>query len=240
MNRSRHILRSLGLAVALAATVPACVVSASGRVRTHGTVVITDAPPEPKQETYEPRSGYVWVRGHWNWQGGQYVWMAGHWERERAGYAWADGSWQQRNNQWVWVEGTWNTHTDGAHGTVTVTEHDNDGGDGRVQVRDHRGDGGGTTTVVVSDHKPHQPPPELQAENNGTKSGYIWIRGKWDWDNQNDQWQWVPGHWERARAKFTWTDGHWEAQGDVWVWVDGSWNANPEEPRVKVKDHRHH
>ena len=235
MNRSRRILTSLGFALAIGATVPACIVSAQGRVRTHGTVVITEAPPPPQHETYQPRSGYVWVTGRWDWQG-RWVWTAGHWERERAGQAWADGRWEQRNNNWVWVEGTWTTRTDGAHGTVTVTEDNGGGGGDRVKVRDHR-DGGTTTTVVVDDGRPHQPPPELRAENQGSRSGYVWNSGRWDW--QNGQWEWIPGHWERARAKSTWRDGHWELSGDYYIWVDGGWEAVKEEPRVKVRDHRH-
>jgi len=241
MNRSR-ILTQLGFAVALAASVPACVFSASGRVRTNGGMVVTEAPPAPQNEVIEARSGYVWVHGHWTWQG-RWVWTAGHWERERANQQWAEGRWDQRGNQWVWVEGSWTTRTDGAHGTVTVTE--NNGGnvdDGRVKVRDHRGDGGGgTTVVVVDDGRPHQPPPEPRAENPGAKSGYVWITGKWDWSKSTAgawEWQWTPGHWERARANQAWADGHWELQGDAYVWIEGGWNAAPQD-RVKVRDHRH-
>lgn len=242
MNRSRFLTK-LGFAALVAASVPACVFTASGRVHTSGTLVVTEAPPQPQDEVVTPRSGYIWVHGRWDWQG-HWVWVGGHWERERAGSEWADGRWEQRGNQWVWVEGEW--RTGGAHGTVVVHDvvHEN-GDDGRVKVRDHRdeGNGGGSTTVVVvNDGRPHQPPPEPQAENPGTRSGYIWISGRWDWakdSSQNWQWTWVPGHWERPKANQVWTDGHWELQGDAYVWIEGSWGASSDDGRVKVRDHRH-
>jgi len=256
MNRSR-ILTSLGFAALLAAVVPACVFSAQGRVRTHGTVTVTEAPPPPQEEVIEVRSGYVFVRGHWDWQG-RWVWIAGHWERERAGYMWAEGRWEQRGNQWVWVEGEW--RTGGAHGTVVVNDpgpnrvdrpdvrdHRTGGGGvsggagggatvDRPEVRDHRtGGGGATTTVVVDNSRPRQPPPAPRNENPGAKAGYIWVTGHWDWRAGN--WEWIPGHWERQRAKHRWRDGRWELQGNVYVWVEGGWD--PEQGGVEVRDHRH-
>ena len=235
MNRSR-ILTKLGLAALLVATVPACVVSAQGRVRTHGRVEVTEAPPPPQEERIEVRSGYVFVRGHWDWQG-RWVWVPGHWERERSGYAWSDGRWEQRGNQWVWVEGEWRTA--GAHGTVVV--NDNPGGGGgrvdRPDVRDHRdGGGGGGTVVVVNDGRPRQPPPSPRAENPGQKAGYVWVMGHWDWRANN--WEWVPGHWERQRSKKRWRDGRWELQGDVYVWIEGGWDDDAGSDRPRVRDHR--
>lgn len=29
-------------------------------------------------EDYGPRSGYVWVRGHWAWNGGEWIWTPGY------------------------------------------------------------------------------------------------------------------------------------------------------------------
>jgi len=234
MNRSRRILTSLGFAALIAATVPACVVQARGRVRTAGTVEVTEAPPPPQEERIEVRTGYVFVRGHWDWQG-RWVWMPGHWERERAGYAYAEGRWEQRGNQWVWVEGEWKVQ---GRGQVVVhdpgPQHGGTVQPDRPQVRDHRGGGGGGTTVVVDDGRPRQPPPSPQAENPGQKAGYIWVMGHWDWKAGN--WNWIPGHWERARAKKKWRDGRWELQGDVYVWIDGSWDDDA--GGVKVRDHR--
>ena len=29
-------------------------------------------------ENMAPVDGYVWVRGHWNWNGGEWIWISGH------------------------------------------------------------------------------------------------------------------------------------------------------------------
>lgn len=28
-------------------------------------------------ENYGPRAGYVWIRGHWGWNGGEWIWTPG-------------------------------------------------------------------------------------------------------------------------------------------------------------------
>jgi len=41
-------------------------------------------PPPPRYEVIpEPRSGYVWSGGHWQWSGNRHVWIAGNWQAER-------------------------------------------------------------------------------------------------------------------------------------------------------------
>lgn len=233
MNR---LLTKLGIAFALATTIPACVFSASGRVRTRGVVVVQEAPPAPKEERWETRDGYVWVRGNWEYRGNRYVWVPGHYERVRANYEWSDGRWEQQSGGgWVWVKGEWRTGGGGDRPKV-VDHRDNGGGnDDRPKVRDHRDNGGGndTTVVIVG---PTSAPPEIKAENPGSNKGYIWIRGNWQWTN--GQWEWVAGHWERPKAKHRWRDGYWEVSGNTWVWVDGDWEAEAESDRPKVRDHR--
>jgi hypothetical protein len=49
----------------------------------------------------------VWIRGRWDWRGGEWAWTPGHYERERAGYIWREPRWEQRDGVYVNVEGTW-------------------------------------------------------------------------------------------------------------------------------------
>ncbi len=50
-------------------------------------VDIDVAPPAPQVEVVpEPRVGYVWAPGYWEWRGGHHVWVGGHWIGERRGY----------------------------------------------------------------------------------------------------------------------------------------------------------
>ena len=113
-----------------------CMVSGEAHVAGPAIVVESDPPP-PRYEAVVVRPGFVWITGHWNWNGGQWVWLSGHYERERAGYAWEPGRWEMRGNRHVWVEGTWR-----ASATPAVRDHREDRreerrDDGPV-VRDHR------------------------------------------------------------------------------------------------------
>jgi hypothetical protein len=94
--------RPILVALAIGLTVPACLVSATGRVR-GGALVVYEEPPAPRVETYQPRAGAVWVKGRWDWRGGRWMWVDGHWENERVGYYWEEGQWVRRGNSWHWV-----------------------------------------------------------------------------------------------------------------------------------------
>ena len=68
---------------------------------------IRPEPPPPRDERIDPRPGYVFARGHFEWRGDRYEWMPGHWERARAQMTWRDGRWEQRGNEWIYIEGGW-------------------------------------------------------------------------------------------------------------------------------------
>ena len=73
MMRSRRFLSTVALALALGATVPACVVRTQGSARFRtGAVVVYDEPPAPQYEQVTVRPGYLWIRGHWEWRGGRW------------------------------------------------------------------------------------------------------------------------------------------------------------------------
>ena len=65
------------------------------------------APPVLRVERWDPRPGFVFIRGHWEWRDGEWAWMPGHYERERAGYIYREPRWEQRDGAWVSIEGTW-------------------------------------------------------------------------------------------------------------------------------------
>ncbi|MDB4963059.1 MAG: hypothetical protein JWP01_3058 [Myxococcales bacterium] len=84
-----------------------------------------------------------------------------------------------------------------------------------------RGSGyvGASTTPVV-----YQEPPQPQVEQVSSRPGYVFVRGRWDW--QNGQWAWIGGRWERERAGYAWSEGRWERRGNSWHWIDGTWSAS--------------
>lgn len=65
------------------------------------------APPAYREERWAPRAGFIWVKGHYEWRGGEWAWIPGHYERERAGYRYVEPRYEQRNGAWVTIGGTW-------------------------------------------------------------------------------------------------------------------------------------
>src|ERR1700683_827744 len=55
----------------------------------------------------EPRAGFVWAPGYWEWRGGTHVWIPGRWLGERHGYHWVPDRWEQRGDHWHPWRGTW-------------------------------------------------------------------------------------------------------------------------------------
>ena len=88
-------------------------------------------PPVATDVYYEPREGYVYVNGHYNWAGGRWAWepgsyiaerpnqvfiqgywnggrwYGGRWEAGRPGYVHTGGYWEPRGNGHVWRSGSW-------------------------------------------------------------------------------------------------------------------------------------
>jgi hypothetical protein len=215
-------MRALLVSACLGVLAPACLVGGTGTVAVETTPVVYSDPPAPQAEPVEVRPGFVFIRGHWNWQNGRWAWLAGHWERERAGQAWTEGRWEHRGNSWQWIDGSWTASTTA---TVTVTT--------APPVE-------GGVTVAVNTGYPTAAPPALRVENYGApRAGFVWIAGRWDW--RDGAWAWVDGHWERERANQVWYAGTWELRGDRYVWIEGHWGAAAAVQPVgpNVRDHRH-
>ena len=66
-----------------------------------------------------------------------------------------------------------------------------------------------------------EPPADQYEEVPASRSGYVWVRGHWAW--QNGQWVWQRGMWQRERTQYTWVDGHWERRGNRYHWIEGYW-----------------
>jgi hypothetical protein len=64
-------------------------------------------PPPPREERWDARPGFVWVRGRWDWRDGSWAWREGSFERERERERWTDGRWELRDDRWEWTEGGW-------------------------------------------------------------------------------------------------------------------------------------
>jgi hypothetical protein len=241
--RSMVTAMSLGALVASSFLASGCVVRTRAKVTATAEpiYVVDEAPPPPREERVEVRTGYVFVRGYWVNRGGQWEWRAGHWERARAGYEWQPAHWERRGHRYHWVEGRWATA-----GTVRVRHAEPaqpEPAPGPA-VRDHRSKPEPAPAPVVRDHRskpepapgpkvrdhrgkaevkayPVEPPPAPQPEKVEARKGYVWVAGHYRWEGGG--YRWVKGHWERARAKQVWRAGRWERQGDRYIWIEGEW-----------------
>ena len=71
-------------------------------------VVVRVAPPvEVVEEVPPPRPGFIWVRGHWRWNGSAHEWERGHWEAERVGYRYVQPRWEHVGEEWHFTAGFW-------------------------------------------------------------------------------------------------------------------------------------
>ena len=66
-----------------------------------------------------------------------------------------------------------------------------------------------------------QPPPEQAEVQPAPRAGYVWVKGRWEY--QNNRWVWQQGTWEQERQGYAWIDGRWEKQGDRYMWIPGHW-----------------
>jgi len=219
----RRMMTALGLGAALASSmvVTGCVVRARAGVTTEPVYEVEESPPPPREEVVTVRPGYVWVRGNWEFRGGQWVWRAGHWQRERSGYVWEAGHWERRGNHYQWIEGRWEM---GGRARVErpqrqVEVRDRTEPVPEPEVRDHRTERP-HHEVTVSIY-PTQPPPAPRVERPAPRAGYVWIAGHYRWEN--GRYEWLDGHWERARARMHWEPGRWQRRGNNYVWVEGRW-----------------
>ncbi len=57
--------------------------------------------------------------------------------------------------------------------------------------------------------------------------GYLWTPGYWAWDDDINDYYWVPGTWVLApEVGFLWTPGYWGWEGGRYRWWDGYWGPH--------------
>ena len=100
----RTALTASALAAALAIAAPA-------QAATDYAVTLNIGPPAVVYEPVpQPRVGYVWAPGYWDYSYKKHVWRKGHWERERHGQRYVAGEWHEYNGRWGLSRGHWATN----------------------------------------------------------------------------------------------------------------------------------
>lgn len=110
-----RVRKFAGLAAAaiIGLSLAGCVVERRpARVQEQIEIVATQPPPPLRAEIVLPppveRERYVWVAGHWEWNGREHFWVAGRYiERPHRDAVWVEGRWIERGGNWVWTPGRW-------------------------------------------------------------------------------------------------------------------------------------
>jgi YXWGXW repeat-containing protein len=98
-------LRSLVLGLTLAAGATAMPASAATP-----SVIINRTPPpaeQPFEATPQPRKGFTWSPGFWEWRGTGYRWQPGEWITTKSGHRWQPYGWEEREGRFFFVHGGW-------------------------------------------------------------------------------------------------------------------------------------
>lgn len=197
------------------------------------------APPATREERIESRRGYTFVKGYWDWRGGNYEWVPGRWEREKAGKRWRDYRWENKDGVYVRVDGDWETYTAPAYPTAAPPA-----------PRDDRRDPNRAGYVWVAG---------FWDWKNGA---WDWTAGHWEreragkrwrdfrWEQRDGRWQRIDGDWEvynppspyptsappanrddrqgPPRDGYAWAVGRWEWKDGKWAnWLPGHWERIP-------------
>jgi hypothetical protein len=103
LDKENNMIKKLLLAAIVAGSFGTVALPAAAAV-----IVVQTAPPALRDEVVpEPRHGYVWVPGYWDWRNNHHVWVAGTWVRERRGYVYHQPEWRERDGHWEMVRGNW-------------------------------------------------------------------------------------------------------------------------------------
>ena len=85
-------------------------------------------PPAPVYEAVPVRRhGFIWVAGHYEWNGNRHVWVQGHYLRERAGYFYEPAVWVQTGDRWGYRAAHWGRGDRDHDGIRNRYDHDRDG-----------------------------------------------------------------------------------------------------------------
>ncbi|NVB84489.1 MAG: BcpO-related WXXGXW repeat protein [Kofleriaceae bacterium] len=183
-------------------------------------------PPAPIAENPQPRRGFVWVKGYWQWNDGDFDWVKGHFERRQSNKQWQDGHWDNAGGRWTWTAGAWIDGPKEQPAPPAPLPETRKFGRGQVWVAGHwEWDKGAYEWV----------PGKLQKRQKGKR----WSEGKWD--NAGGKWTWTVGMWSdapreqdapppaiaetapAAKKGFVWVKGNYEYRDGDYEWVPGHW-----------------
>jgi hypothetical protein len=212
------------------------------------------APPAPREEAFEARPGWVYLKGRWDWRNGEWQWQPGRWEKHHKGKHWREGRWELRDGAYVLVEGDWEdipAYPVAAPPELREERHDPRAGFVWVRGRWDWKDG---EWQWMNGHWERERANMRWNEGRWElKDGrYVWVEGGWgappppvvvappvqEWvqpdppapreENPGTRsgFVWVRGHygWNASAKEYTWLNGHWERERANRHWIEGHWD----------------
>ena len=72
-------------------------------------VEVKIAPPAERVEVIPvaPSAEYLWIKGHWRWNGATWIWINGHYVKRRVGWHWVPPHYEARAGIWIFIGGHW-------------------------------------------------------------------------------------------------------------------------------------
>jgi hypothetical protein len=81
-------------------------------------------------------------------------------------------------------------------------------------------------------------PPPPRSTYVEPRPGYVWVDGRWGWDDYSNEWVWYDGYWVEDRPGYYYVAGRWENRGDRYVWTHPRWvNRTNASVQMRVTDH---
>ena len=82
-----------------------------------------------------------------------------------------------------------------------------------------------------------EPPPPRVAYIE-PRSGYVWVDGRWVWDDYGREWVWYDGYWVPEQPGYYYVAGRWDLRGDRYIWVQPRWVSRADRSvQIRVNDH---
>jgi hypothetical protein len=207
--------KALACALIAASMIGATAIPPLALAATSFDIQLNFAPPPAQYERVpNPRAGYVWSPGHWQWNGNsaRHVWVAGNWERARAGYAYRAPRWIERNGRWQFESSRWDRNRDGMPDRADANPY-----------------GEGFRT----------PPPAPRYERlPAARAGYAWSPGHWEW--RSGRHEWIAGNWVQVRNGYAYTAPRWTENNGRWQFESRRWDRdrNRDSDRDGIPDRR--
>ena len=169
-------------------------------------------PPVQYERVPNPRAGYVWSPGHWEWSGSAYrhVWIAGNWERARNGYAYSAPRWVERNGRWQFENRRWDRNGNGIPDRAESTIY---------------GDGFATA-----------PPAPRYERVPAARAGYAWSPGHWEW--RSGRHEWIAGNWVQVRNGYAYTAPRWAENNGRWRFESRRWDRDSDRDGIPDRKDR--